>query len=116
MIAILQKVADAPDLLWEVRVPKHTIVIGNSTLRVKCRENIEFDSKQKSVLFQPFLEPNISDILNINESYENLSRGKTPHIFITVVNPSNKDIVIKKGDILGTVQNVSATKPVIFKK
>ena len=51
MTAILQKVADAPDLLWDVRVPKHTIVPENSTLRVKCRENIEFDSKQKSVLF-----------------------------------------------------------------
>ena len=75
MIAILQKVADAPDLLGEVRVPKQTIVPGNSTLRVKCQGNIKFDSKQKSVLFQPLLEPNISDILNINESYENLSKG-----------------------------------------
>ena len=44
MIAILQKVADAPDLLGEVRVPKRTIVPGNSTLRVQCRRNIEFDS------------------------------------------------------------------------
>ena len=51
IIAILQKVADVPDLLGEVRVPKRTIVPGNSTLRVKCKENIEFDSKQKSVLF-----------------------------------------------------------------
>ena len=34
MIAILQKVADAPDLLGEVRVSKRTIVPGNSTLRV----------------------------------------------------------------------------------
>ena len=35
MIAILQKVANAPDLLGEVRVPKRTTVPGNSTLRVK---------------------------------------------------------------------------------
>ena len=45
IIAILQKVADAPDLLGEVRVLKRTIVAGNNTLRVKCRRNIEFDSK-----------------------------------------------------------------------
>ena len=45
MIAILRKVPDAPDLLGEIRVPKRTIVPGNSTLRVKCRGNIEFDSK-----------------------------------------------------------------------
>ena len=51
IIAILQKVADVPDLLGEVRVPKRTIVPGNSTLRVKYKENIEFDSKQKSGLF-----------------------------------------------------------------
>ena len=45
IIAILQKVADAPDLLGEVRVLKRTIVAGNGTLRVKCRRNIELDSK-----------------------------------------------------------------------
>ena len=109
MIAILQKVADAPDLLREVRVPKGTIV------PLKCKGNIKFDSKQKSVLFQPLLEPNISDILNIHESYENLSKGKTPHLFITIANPSNKDIVINKREILGTLHNVSATTPVTYK-
>ena len=116
MITILQKVADAPDLLGEVRVPKRTIAPGNSTLRVKYRGNIEFDSIQKSVLFQPLLEWNVSDILNINESFENLSKDKTPHIFITIANPSNKDIAINKGDILVTLHNVSATIPVICKK
>ena len=42
-------------------------------------------------------------------------KGKTPHIFIA--NPSNKNIVIiNKGDILGTLHNVSATIPIIYKK
>ena len=77
MITILQKVADAPDLLGEVRVPKRTIAPGNSTLRVKYRGNIEFDSIQKSVLFQPLLERNVSDILNINESFD--SPQNTPY-------------------------------------
>ena len=45
IIAMLQKVADAPDLLGEVRVLKRTTVAGNGTLRVKCRRNIELDSK-----------------------------------------------------------------------
>ena len=45
MIAILQKVANAPDLLGEVWVPKWMTVPGNSTLRVKCIGNIEFESK-----------------------------------------------------------------------
>ena len=108
MIAISQKVADGPDLLGEIRVPKRTIVPGNSTLRVKCRGNIEFDSKQKSVLIQPLLEPNISDILSINESYKNLNKGKASLIFITIANPPNKDIAINKGDIFGTLHNVSA--------
>ena len=67
-------------------------------------------------MFQHLLEPNISDILNINWSYENLSKGKTPHVFITIANPSNKDIAINKGDILVTLHNFSATIPVIYKK
>ena len=66
-------------------------------------------------MFQPILETNISDILNINKSYKNLSKGKTPHIFITILNPYNKDIK-NKGDILGTLHNVSATISVIYKK
>ena len=67
-------------------------------------------------MFQPILETNISDILNINKSYKNLSKGKTPHIFITILNPYNKDIIKNKGDILGTLHNVSATISVIYKK
>ena len=53
MIAILQKVADAADLLGEFWVPKRMIVPGNSTLRVKCRGNIEFDSKKNLSCFNP---------------------------------------------------------------
>ena len=60
-------------------------------------------------MFQPLLEPNISDILNINESYENWSKGKTSHIFITIA-------IANKGDILCTLYYVSATIPVIYKK
>ena len=89
MVTILQMVADETDLLGEVLVPKRRIVPGNSTLWLKCRRKIEFDSKQKSALFQPLLEPNISDILNINELYQNWSEGKTPHIFISIANPCN---------------------------
>ena len=62
------------------------------------------------------LEANVSDILNINERYENLREGKTPHIFITITNPSNKNIIIKKGHILYTLHNFSATIPVTYKK
>ena len=32
--------------------------------------------------------------------YKKLSESKTPHIFTTIANPSNKDILINKGDIL----------------
>ena len=67
-------------------------------------------------MFQPLLELNISDILNIKESHENLSKGKTPRIFITMANTSNKDIAINKGHILVNLHNVSATIPVICKK
>ena len=116
MITILQKVADAFDLLGEIRVLNRAIVPGNSTLRVKCTGSIEFDSKQKSALCQTLLEPNVSDILNINERFENLSEGKTPHIFITITNPSNKNILIKKADIVDTLHNVSAAIPVTYKK
>ena len=61
VLAIMQKVKDLFNALGETKAPNRIIVPTNSVIKVKCRDNIKFDSKIKSVFFQPLLEPEASD-------------------------------------------------------
>ena len=108
VVSIIQKVAQVPDLLGEVKVNKRTVISSNSFVRVKCKANVEFEAKAKSLIFQPLLEPEVDEALEIKESYEVLKKGRTPHVFILIFNPSNRDIVLRRGDVLRTLHNVSA--------
>ena len=57
---IIQKVAEVPDLLWDAKVIKRTIIPSNSFVKVKCKANIEFKIKENSVIFQPLIEPQVN--------------------------------------------------------
>ena len=94
VVSIIQKVAQVPDLLEEVKVNKRTVISSNSFLRVKCN-----------------VEPEVDEALKIKESYEVLKKGRTPHVFILISNPSNRYIVLRRGDVLGTLHNVSVVIP-----
>ena len=108
LVSIIQKVAQVPDLVGEVKVNKRTVISSNSFVRVKCNANVKFEAKEKSLIFRPLVEPEVGEALEIKESYEVLKKGSTPHVFILISNPSNRDIVLRRGDVLGTLHNVSA--------
>ena len=111
VVSIIQKVAEVPDLLGEVKVNKQTVISSKSFVRVKCKANVEFEAKEKSLIFQPLVEPQVDEALEIKESYEVLKKGRTKHVFILISNPSDRDIVLRRGDVLGTLHNVSAVIP-----
>ena len=116
VVSIIQKVAQVPDLLGEVKVNKCTVISSNSFVRVKCKANVEFKAKEKSLIFHPLVEPEVDKALEIKESYEVLKKGRTPHVFILISNPSNRDIVLRRGDVLRTLHNVSAVIPLPISK
>ena len=65
VVSIIQKVAQVPDLLGEVKVNKRTVISSNSFVRVKCKANVEFEAKEKSLIFQPLVEPEVDEAFEI---------------------------------------------------
>ena len=57
---IIKKVAEVPNLLRDVKVIKRTIIPSNCIVRVKCKTNIEFETEEKSVIFQPLIDPKLT--------------------------------------------------------
>lgn len=105
VLAIMQKVKDLFNALGETKAPNRIIVPTNSVIKVKCWDNIKFDSKIKSVFFQPLLEPEASDTWENEESYDTTSKDRTVRLF---VNLSRQDIVVPRRNVFETLHNVSA--------
>ena len=116
VVSIIQKVAQIPDLLGEVKVNKRTVISSYSFVRVNCKANVEFEAKEKSLISQPLVEPEVDEALEIKKSYEVLKKGRTPHVFTLISNPSKRDIFLRRGDVLGTLHNVSAVVPLPISK
>ena len=95
--SIIKKVAEAPDLLGGVKVIKRTIIPSNSTVKVKCKTNIEFETDEKSVIFQPLIDPQVNETPEFKEFYETIRKGRYPHVHIYITNPPNRKIVLKRG-------------------
>ena len=74
VVSIIKKVAEVSDLLGNVNVIKRTIIPSNSIVRVKCKTNIEFETEEKSVIFQPLIDPQVDKSLEFKESYESIRK------------------------------------------
>ena len=75
--SIIKKVAEAPDLLGDVKVIKWTIIPSNGIVKVKCKTNIEFETEEKSVIFQPLID----ETLEFKESYETIRKDPLMYTF-----------------------------------
>ena len=64
-------------------------------MKVKCKANIELGTKEKSVIFQPLLGPQVEETLEFRESYETIRNERTPHVSVYISNPSNCEIVLE---------------------
>ena len=69
-----------------------------------------------SVIFQPLIVSQVDETLEFQESYKTNRKRRSPHVYIYVTNPSNRKIVLKRGDILGTLHNISAVIPIPISK
>ena len=114
---IIKKVTEIRDLLGDLKVIKRTIIPSNSIVKVNCKKNFEFETKEKSVIFQPSIDSQADKILEFKKSYETTRKGKTPHVSIYITNLSNRKIVLQRGgDIFGTLHNISAVTPIPISK
>jgi hypothetical protein len=64
------------------------------------------------VYFSPRLTESDEE-LTFSETVCKLKRGQTNHVFVDVMNLSNKERVLSKGTVIGTVHSVSAVIPMV---
>ena len=91
-MSIIQKVAQVPDLLGELKVNKRTVISSNSFVRVNYKANVEFEAKQKSLIFQPLVEPEVDEALEIKESYK-FVKTEGPHAFLFLF-PTHQTVIL----------------------
>ena len=75
--SILLKVAEVPDLLGKVKAIKRNIIPSNSSVKVKCKANTEFETDEKSVIFQPLTHPKAVTNLGFRASYKIIRKRRT---------------------------------------
>ena len=115
MINLIQEKAKTPDLLGDVKVAQLSIIPANSRYRLKCKSKVHVEEREKSILFSPLSEGDFDNDLLLRESFSTVKKGKTPFITIDLVNPTNHDITIRKGAVIGTAHSVSAVIPLEMK-
>ena len=91
---IIKKVTEIRKLLGDLKVIKRTIIPSNSIVKVNCKKNFEFETKEKSVIFQPLIDSQADKILEFRKSYETTRKRKTPHVSIYITNLSSRKIVL----------------------
>ena len=83
---------------------------------MKCKTNIAFETEEKLVILHPLIDPQVDETLEFKESYETITRGRASHVSIYITNPSNRKIVLNRGDILETLHKKSAVIPIPISK
>ena len=101
---INQTATEVLDLQGEV---KGTIITSNSIVKVKFKQNIKFEIKEKSVIFQPLVAPNKLSSWQNPEILRDISRqlGKRESLMYSF---TFKIPLILKQFILGVLCNISA--------
>ena len=112
VVNLIKKEAESKDILGEAKVYRNTVIPANSIVKTKCITNVEgLNEKERSVLISPITSLNL-DRLVISETYSKITRGKTPFVEVFIMNPTKQDILLHKGNVVGTVHSVASVIPI----
>ena len=109
---LVQKRADNPDYITDIKPQANIHVPAGRRIQVKCRVKAACDDTEQTVYFSPRLAESDEE-LTFSETVCTLKRGQTNHVFVDVMNLTNKERVLTKGTIIGTVHSVSAVIPMV---
>jgi len=114
MIELIQDMSQESDYLGNVKTKFFNKIPANSIYRVSCRIRVPIvNSTKRSVLFTPLVTgaEQFDNNLQIRESLVHVQQGKAQFTKIAIVNPTNHDIVLKKGTVIGSLLSISAAIP-----
>ena len=92
----------------EAKVVGKTVIPAKTRYRIKCRTDFEASQVKQNVLFSP--HPVDGD-LELSDSVVHVKLG-SKSVHVVVANPTNKEIVLEKGTVLGSIECVSAIVPI----
>ncbi|MCH2405578.1 MAG: hypothetical protein MK200_05230 [Nitrosopumilus sp.] len=111
LVAVIQDKLKMSDVLDTVKVPETTVISAGSCSLIKCKVKLLMDVPEKTVHFLPQFSENGDDDLSFSETISTIKRGRTQNICVDVRNPTNSDLILKKGVVIGKVCGVSAVIP-----
>ena len=103
---------EEPDFLADIKTPEAVKVPAGFRKQIRCRVKVQGNDDEQTVYFSPRLREGDDD-LEVNEAVGKLKRGRTNYIDVEVINDSNIDRVLKKGEVIGSVHSVAAAIPMM---
>ncbi len=85
-----------------VHVPKHTSV------QVECSVQSSAPKEERVLLYEPDVNPSWPEGLEFCETLVKLRRQTSPHVIVTIQNPTNHDIMLKGKTVIGSVHPILA--------
>ena len=112
LTTLVQSRATNHDYLADVKSQSAVCVPAGHKVQLKCRVKTKCDDAEQTVYFSPQLSENDEE-LTFSETVCKLKRGRTNHVVVDVMNLSNKEKVLKRGTVIGSVHSVSAVIPMV---
>ena len=112
LIALIETQAADPDFLSEIKTSEQVKIPAGCRKYVRCRMKVQGNDAEQTVYFSPRLREG-DDELEINEAVGRLKRGRTNYIDVELINDSRGDLVLKKGEVVGSIHSVSAAIPMM---
>ena len=108
LVAWIEKKAQDPDFLAEVKTSTSIKVPAGHRKQIRCRVKAQSDGEQ-TVFFTPKIV-NEDQELGFNETVSMLRRGKTNYVVVDVMNQTKEDKTLSKGVKIGSIHSVAAVK------
>ena len=111
VMEIIEEKAKTSDVLSEVKVSTNKVIYAGSSSYIKCKVKVAMDKNIQTVLFKHVMQYNVDEYLSFSEGLSTVMRGRTQYVFLEVMNNTKKNIVLKKGVVIGELCGVSAVIP-----
>ena len=112
LATLVQGRAANPDYLSDIKAQSTVRVPAGRKVQIKCRVKTACDDTEQTVYFSPCISESDEE-LTYSETVCKLKRGHTNHVLVDVMNLSNREKVLKRGTIIGSVHSVAAVIPMI---
>ena len=111
LVSLIQQKANNPDFLTEVKASTTTRVPAGHRVQMKCRVKAQGNAEEQTVYFLPRISEN--DQVTLSETVSTLRRGRTNYVYVDVINATNREQMVEKGVIMGSIHSVSAVMPMV---